>query len=147
MHQPVAHSPAEFFRFIGGECDVASIGSPDRYSHNLSGRLFKRDLTSLAARQIHHPQISMSAVVREICHLPVIRTQRRGLHLSGLVSDPDRAFHVVGGIPIHGKFPDIELHVAAAHQDSAIPIHIRALISGFSKRHLPRLSALYRKLP
>src|SRR5581483_9152265 len=54
---------------------------------------------------------------------------------------------VFRGIAIHGKLPDIELHVLAADYNPAVPVEVRTLVARFSEGDLLRIAAFSRNLP
>src|SRR5919108_1722512 len=91
----------------GGECNARSIGRPDGNAHRDSRVVLVSYLPQRSIAQVLHPDISMTAAVREKCNFGVIGRGGRSLHLSGLLSNAQSALRVRACASIDGELPDV----------------------------------------
>src|SRR3954468_13086587 len=101
----------------GGEGDLPSSRRPHGSADGVPRVLLKRDLAKVAVTQVLDPDISVTAAVRQEWDLGVVGRNRRRIDPAALLRDSRSLPHILHRIGTDGKFPYIELHVAAAGHD------------------------------
>jgi len=80
----------------------------------------------------------MASTVGEIGQFVVGGIHGRSLHLPGLVSNTHRTAHVLRGLPVYRKLPNVELHAFAADHDATVAVYVRILVPSLTEGELLR---------
>src|SRR5205814_10393850 len=90
--------------------DVGSIGRPHRHSQRNACIPLEGDLAAAVGFEIQNPYVSVTSAITQVCDLLVVRTYRRSLHGTGLMSDLNSLRYVRLGVIAHRVFPNIKLN-------------------------------------
>src|SRR3954451_6910281 len=101
----------------GGEGDLPSSRRPHGSTDGVPRVLLKGDLAEVSSSQVLDPDVAVAAAVGEECYLGVVGRNRGRIDTAALLRDSRPLPHILHRIGTDGKFPDIELHVAAAGDD------------------------------
>src|SRR3954464_692004 len=107
-----------------------------------------RYLSQFTRAQVLYPDIAVRAAVPKESDGALVGCHGRGLHLPGLLGDPDRLARVRGRVrPGDGQLPDVVAHAPARSYHAAVVAHVRPLKAVIPESKLPGRTARERLQP